>query len=124
MTTATRNVHELEDAIRRAHEAGDKAELARLQEEYRSGGYPIIRTLGPGSVRLRDSGQRSLPPEAPARSVPTTPKVAGGAGVTVVITRAPTKTSSSPTRSATDSRLPAVASASRRTANSWLSAAP
>jgi hypothetical protein len=77
MTTATRDVKELEAEILRAHEAGDKAELAKLQAEYRSGGFTVERVYhGPGAVTLRDA-QRS--------STRSTPKVSGGAGIAVVI---------------------------------------
>lgn len=83
MTTATRDVQELEAEIRRAHEAGDKATLERLQEEYRSGGYPIERVYtGPNAVTIRDE-QRSA--SSTTRPLPTTPTVRGGSGLTTVI---------------------------------------
>jgi hypothetical protein len=67
MTTATRDVKELEAEILRAHGAGDKATLARLQAEYRSSGHPVER-ISPAPITLRwgSGAQRSRSSSWPA----------------------------------------------------------
>ncbi len=85
---AVRDVDEIKAEIRAAHERGDQAELRALQKAFRHGGFAIRRTLGPGSVTIRDGGEpRSSSRATSGASARSTPKVNGGAGVRVVITR-------------------------------------
>ncbi len=73
--TTSRDVDELERAIDRAHQAGDKAELARLQAEYRS--VATTERISPEPIELRWGAQRSRSsdrPAAPSKEVAMKPR--------------------------------------------------